>query len=74
MSETTEATMPPTSASGAAEITITDLKNVLVLIDLCTQRGAFRGPELSSVAALHDKIQGFVGVAEEGKNTKPTGI
>jgi hypothetical protein len=29
---------------------------------------------LSSVAALYDKIQGFVGVAEEGKNTKPTGI
>jgi hypothetical protein len=74
MSETLEEKTPPPGASGATEITITDLKNVLVLIDLCTQRGAFRGPELSSVAGLYDKIQSFVGVAEEGKNTSPTGI
>jgi len=70
MSETLEENIPPPNTSGVTEITITDLKNVLVLIDLCTQRGAFRGPELSSVAGLYDKIQSFVGVAED-KNTNP---
>jgi hypothetical protein len=57
--------------SASAEITLTDLKNVLVLIDLCTQRGAFRGPELSSVAGLYDKINQFVSNAE-GKQPTTT--
>jgi hypothetical protein len=61
-------------SSPTTEITLTDLKNVLVLIDLCTQRGAFRGPELSSVAALYDKINTFVSSADASKNTNPTGV
>jgi len=46
-------------------ITITDLKNVLVLIDLITQRGALRGSELKSVAALYEKINQFVSETEK---------
>ena len=46
-------------------IAITDLKNVLVLIDLITQRGALRGSELSSVAALYEKINQFVSETEK---------
>lgn len=46
-------------------ITITDLKNVLVLIDLITQRGALRGSELSSVATLYEKINQFVSETEK---------
>ena len=41
-------------------ITITDLQNVLVLIDLATQRGALRAPELASVASLYEKINRFL--------------
>lgn len=42
------------------QINLQDMKNVLVLIDLCTQRGAFRGPELASVGQLYEKIGMFV--------------
>ena len=41
-------------------ITLTDLQNVLVLIDLATQRGALRAAELSSVATLYEKISQFL--------------
>lgn len=41
-------------------ITITDLQNMLVLIDLATQRGALRAPELASVATLYEKINKVV--------------
>lgn len=41
-------------------ITISDLQNILVLIDLATQRGALRAGELTSVGALYDKISTFV--------------
>lgn len=55
-------------AQSDIEITLVDLKNVLVLIDLCTQRGAFRGPELSSVASLYDKINNFVAKTDTAAN------
>ena len=44
--------MSETTAPANDQITLTDLKNVLVFIDLCTQRGALRAAELSSVASL----------------------
>lgn len=37
-------------------ITVTDLENILVLIDLATQRGALRANELSGVGALYEKV------------------
>lgn len=41
-------------------ITVTDLQNMLVLIDLATQRGALRAAELTSVGALYEKITLFL--------------
>lgn len=50
-------TEQPTSP---AQISMQDIQNILVLIDLVTQRGAFRGPELASVGALYEKLNKFV--------------
>jgi hypothetical protein len=44
-------------------ISIQDLQNLLIIVDLATQRGAFRGPELSQIGALFDKINQFVQAA-----------
>lgn len=44
-------------------VTLTDLQNVLVVIDLASNRGAFRGPELQPVGALYDKINRFLQAA-----------
>ena len=41
-------------------INLIDLQNVLVVIDLASSRGAFRGPELQSVGQLFDKLDRFV--------------
>lgn len=49
-------------------INLQDMKNIIVLIDLCTQRGAFRGPELKSVGQLYEKITKFV---EQTEKTEP---
>jgi hypothetical protein len=53
-----------------AGINLTDLKNMLVFIDLATQRGALRAPELSSVAALYDRINQFVQDTEKKLKTE----
>lgn len=37
-----------------------DLQFMLQLIDVCTQRGAFKGSELTNVGQLRDKLAAFV--------------
>ena len=49
-----------TTPDNSPTITISDLQNVLVLIDLASNRGTFRGAELSSVGSLYERIQAFV--------------
>jgi len=42
------------------QISLADFSAALQVIDVCTQRGAFRGEELSSVGQLRDRINTFV--------------
>ena len=41
-------------------LTIADLNLVVQIIDIATQRGAFRAPELKMVGELYDKTQEFL--------------
>jgi hypothetical protein len=50
----------PDSHPQQASISIADLQNLLIVIDLATTRGAFRGPELSQVGQVFDKLNQFV--------------
>jgi hypothetical protein len=44
----------------APQLQISDLQLVLNLIELTSQRGVFKGAELSAVGALYDRINTFV--------------
>ena len=44
-------------------INLQDLRNVLVVFDLASARGAFKGPELEPVGQLYNKITKFVQLA-----------
>lgn len=57
---TNEQTAP---TDGNNVINITDLQNVLVVIDLASNRGAFRGNELEPIGQLYNKIGRFVQAA-----------
>ncbi len=57
VSNTPDAVAPQTSES---VINLNDLQNVLVVIDLASNRGAFRGPELQPIGQLYDKINRFL--------------
>ena len=43
-----------------AGITLNDIANVVRIIDVASQRGAFRGPELSQVGTVHDRLMKFL--------------
>lgn len=44
-------------------VTLVDLQNVLVILDLASSRGAFRGPELQPIGQLYNKINQFLQAA-----------
>jgi hypothetical protein len=44
---------------------VNDLATMANIIDICTQRGAFRGNELKQVGELFEKITAFVKEAQE---------
>ena len=44
---------------------VNDLATMANIIEICTQRGAFRGNELKQVGELFDKITAFVKEAQD---------
>jgi len=55
------------------QITITDLDAIKTIIDLASQRGAFRGAELSQVGAVYDKLVLFLdAIIEQVRNDQAT--
>ena len=51
----------------APTIGVTDLESCVKIIDACTQRGAFKGDELTSVGTVRDRLVAFV----EANTPKP---
>jgi hypothetical protein len=58
----------------AAELTVQDLQALKNIIDVSTQRGAFKGSELMSVGQVYNKLEAFLGaVAQNQAPTAPQG-
>ena len=49
----------------AESVNLSDLGTLLQIVDLATQRGAFRGAELSQVGAVFDKLNAFLSYVQE---------
>ena len=61
-------------APAAAELTVQDLQALKNIIDVSTQRGAFKGSELLSVGQVYNKLEAFLGaVAQNQAPTAPQG-
>lgn len=53
----------PAQSSADNVVTLVDLQNVLVIMDLASSRGAFRGAELQPIGQLYNKINQFLQAA-----------
>lgn len=63
---TTEApTEAPAAQESAAELTVQDLQALKNIIDVSTQRGAFKGNELMSVGQVYNKLEAFLGAVAQ---------
>jgi hypothetical protein len=43
-----------------ANLSLQDLQNLLIIVDLATQRGAFRGNELGQIGMVFDRVSQFL--------------
>jgi hypothetical protein len=62
-----------TQESPKPELNLNDLAAIRSLIEVVTQRGAFKANELSSVGVLFDKINAFLEAAQAAQSKTPEG-
>jgi len=77
MSEQLETQEPTTETAVQPELTIQDLGNLRAIIDVASQRGAFRAAEMAAVGTAFNKLNDFlnaVAPAEDAtsETTEPT--
>ena len=58
------------AAKPSASLSINDIQNLLIVIDLASQRGAFRATELSQIGQLFDKVNQFLSAATPATEQK----
>jgi hypothetical protein len=72
MTEQVEQTSNETADAGApVDLNINDLAAIRNLIEVVTQRGAFKANELSSVGTLFDKLNAFLNAAQAAQAQQP---
>ena len=57
----------PEAATETKQLGATDLRNVLLLLEVSTNRGAWKASELSQVGAIHDRIVAALEAAGAGE-------
>lgn len=59
------------AANKAPDLNVSDLTAVKSIIDVATQRGAFRANELEDVGKIYNKLTAFLeSIAEQQKNSQ----
>lgn len=54
------ATVQQEAAAQGADLNVSDLAAIKAIIDVATQRGAFRAPELEAVGKTYNKLSSFL--------------
>lgn len=55
------------AAEEAPDLTITDLNSMRSIIDVATQRGAFRANELEAIGKVYNRLDKFLSAATKGQ-------
>ena len=51
------------------QLSLQDIATMVQIIDLCSKRGGFEGPELETVGALRTRVVAFLNEASKGQET-----
>ena len=70
--EATPNDSPAPDGAGNVALNIQDLSAVVQAIDIAVQRGAYRGPEMSQVGAIYDRVSTFVANVQAQTGSRKT--
>jgi hypothetical protein len=59
----------PAGTQSATDLNIGDLRNIALVMDVASTRGAFRANEMATVGLIYNKLQAFL--AKVAPETKP---
>jgi|Laugrefabdmm15sn_1035127.scaffolds.fasta_scaffold48196_3 hypothetical protein len=59
--------MSDTPTELATDLTVSDMKSIATLIEVCTQRGAFKAQELALVGQIYNKIAAVLSSVSDSK-------
>jgi hypothetical protein len=69
--ETTAAAAPAAEGQAPADLTVQDLQALKVIIDVASQRGAFRPNEMQTVGATYTKLETFLAAIAASQQAAP---
>ena len=55
------------------QLSLQDIATMVQIIDICSKRGGFEGPELEAVGGLRNRIVSFLNAASKGAENVPEG-
>lgn len=64
---------PKQEQGNAVELTVQDLQSVKTIIDVASQRGAFKPNEMMSVGQVYTKLETFLNAVAAQQNQQPQG-
>ena len=69
---------PKSQVGAGAELTVQDLNLLKTIIDVASQRGAFKANEMAMVGTTYNKLEGFLKIVEQSqkdasKSSAPAG-
>ena len=59
-----------TNEAAPPSVGLADIAFLLQTVEICSQRGAFRAEELSSVGAIYDKVKAFIAANSPAAKTE----
>ena len=55
------------------QLSLQDIATMVQIIDICSKRGGFEGPELEAVGGLRNRTVAFLNAASKGAEKAPEG-
>lgn len=62
-----------TAPTEAPQLSLNDIQTLVQIIDICSKRGGFEGPELEAVGSLRNRVVAFLQAAAPKTAEAPTG-
>lgn len=67
MAEDVKTENAPETQAEPVQLSLQDIATMVQIIDLCSKRGGFEGPELEAVGGLRNRVVGFLQEAQKGQ-------